>query len=274
MRKIPGVNTHIFKQPNIPWNDVLVNELLDSVIAKFPNTLANGEESNIRTVVRQMYNTGVWQQHDYFFGWFLTDETNALTSWKGTKTATNVASATFNEFGVLTDGSSSYINTGIVPSTDLTNASLNDIHLEAYCYDNLSVLSQKNMFGCQDATNKIFIQQRPDVNNFTFQVNSTGFSAGGGGSSLGLFQDNTRYGIHRGNSSNNEIYIDGTKEHTAGDASSGLVNEDLVIGCRNNNGVFDRFLNARQSYFCIGGGYDLTALNTSLNLVQSLFNLD
>ena len=60
---------------------------------------------------------GVWQQHDYFFGWFLTDETNALTSWKGTKTATNVSDALFSRFGVLTDGSSSYIDPNITFST-------------------------------------------------------------------------------------------------------------------------------------------------------------
>ena len=60
---------------------------------------------------------GVWQQHDFFFGWFLQDEANSLVSWKGTKTATNVNSATFNEFGVLTNGTDSYIDINITPST-------------------------------------------------------------------------------------------------------------------------------------------------------------
>lgn len=268
----PNIDRHVFTPSNIPFSSK--SQTVLEVLNKFPNPLADGEAEKIEKVVDDMVYRGVWQQHDYFFGWFLTDETNALTSWKGTKTATNVNSSTFNEFGVLTDGSSSYINTNVNLSTDLTNGSQNDIHIESYCYDNLSVANQKNMFSCQDATNKVFIQQRPDVNNFTYQVNGIDFSTGGGVASLGLFQDNTRYGLHRDDPSNNEIYVDGNQASTEGDASSGLVNEDLVIGCRNNNGAFDRFLNARQSYFCIGGGYNLTALNTSLDLVQSTFNLD
>jgi hypothetical protein len=237
--------------------------IAQDVINKFPNALADGEEVKIRAIVKQMYNTGVWQQHDYFFGWFLTDEANALISWKGTKTATNVNSATFNEFGVLTDGSTSYINTNIVPSTDLTNASLNNAHVEGYCYDNLDVTSSRYLYG-SGGGNFLAIRQSAAIAAY---VNGISLSSSGVSS---LFMGKTRYGIGRIDGTNQEIFVNGTEVDTESDSSTGLGTGFMSIGGISGSSL----LNARQSYFCIGGGYDLTALNASLNLVQSLFNLD
>ena len=238
-------------------------EVAQGVLDKFPNSLTAGEEDKILQVVLQQYNTGVWQQHDYFFGWFLTDETNALTSWKGTKTATNVNSATFNEFGVLTDGSSSYINTNITPSTDLTNASLNDIHIEGYCYDNLGTTSGRFLYG-SGGGHFLAMSQTLSIDVYA----NSGSSSQSTTSTL--FQDRTRYGAHRDNASEQSVYIDGVSDYTSSIPSTGLGTGQISIGGISGT----TFTNARQSYFCIGGGYDLTALNDSLDLVQSTFNLD
>ena len=225
----------------------------------------------IETVVDDMVFRGVWQQHDYFFGWFLQDEANALVSWKGTKTATlnGTVDPTHSSFGFLTDGVDNYIDTNITPSTDLTNASLNDIHIDAYCYDNLDTGDTKALFGIN--SQKMFAFQSLSL-GIVYAINQ---STNSSSTTSNIIQDKTRYSIGRINSSNAELFINGVQDKTEADASSSLPIYNLYIGARNNaNTSALSHINARQSYFCIGGGYDLAALNNSLNLVQSTFNLD
>lgn len=241
-----------------------VQEALD----KFPNPLADGEASKIAAIINLASFSGNWEDaYDYFFGWFLTDEANALTSWKGTKTATNVSDSvhTPNQ-GFLFDGIADFINTNITPSTDLTNASLNDIHATAYCFDNLDSGNGKFLFGTLVGVNQLLLQQ--SGGSIFSNVNSSlNFSKSGN------FLDKTRYGLHRVEAASQQLFVNGVQAATDTDISNGLSSIPIFVGCR-NTGVAGNFINAEESYFLIGGGFDLTALNTELNLVQSSFNLN
>lgn len=200
----PNIDRHVFRPSNIPFSSK--SQTVLEVLGKFPNPLADGEAEKIEKVVDDMVFRGVWQQHDYFFGWFLTDETNALTSWKGTKTATNVSDALFSRFGVLTDGSSSYIDPNITFSTDLTNAKQNDFHAETYCYDNLDDTTFPTLFGAGTASNNTFLIQT-GTTTVNARVNVLGSSSDASLTETdGKFQDRIRYGIHRNDSANHEIY--------------------------------------------------------------------
>lgn len=246
------------------------SSIVQSVLDNFPNSLTSGEAGKIEKIVDTMVSSGNWDQIDYFFGWFLSDEANALTSWKGIKTATNVNSAVFDSKGVLTNGSNSYIDTNIVLSTDLINAILNDTHIDSFCYDNLDTSNGKYLFGVS-TTDVLQINQNPTLSRFVFNVNSATTSRFNDG--VGLFQDKTRYSIGRDDSINQEMFINGVQVDTEGDVSTGLSTKSITIGAL-QAGIVQLHLNAKQSYFLIGGGFDLVALNNELNLVQTLFNLN
>ena len=142
-------------------------------IGKMPNALAAGESEKMNRVIRLMELSGNWDKLDYLMVFAMNDATNGLTSWKGTKTGTNVSGSvhTANQ-GYLFDGSADYINTNITPSTDLTNGVQDDIHVECYCYDNQDTSALKDIFGSFDSTpNRLHARQN---SNLVYRVNSSG----------------------------------------------------------------------------------------------------
>ena len=240
-----------------------------AVLAKFPNPLAVGEEAKIIQIVDLMV-LGNYTQYDYFFGWFLTDPVNRLTSWFGTKTATAVNSPIFNEFGILTSNSK-YIDTGIVPSTDLTNATLNDTHTETYIYEGLQGGTGTHYaYGCNDVSVN-FISLAQSAAGIAAFTNTNAAAIYGGET---VFASKKGYGAGRIVSTNHEVFVNRSQVSTGVRNSTGLPAVSIYVGTRNGNGSPANGIASRQSYFLIGGGFDLTALNTELNLVQSLFNLN
>ena len=238
-----------------------------SVANKFPNQLGTDELNKIAAVVDPMVKSGNWDKVDFLIVFAMADSGNALVSWKGTKTATGVGSPTHTANQGYESDIGKYINTGIDLGSDLTNGIQDDLHIASYCYSNATSTAFRFLFGVNDGTNETNLQQV--TGNIRWQVNSSNVSQN---NIEAQFQALTRYEIHRSSAANQALYKNGSLVESEADASTGVpAGETVFIGGENNNGSFANQLNAVHSYWLVGGGFDLTALNNELNILESEF---
>jgi hypothetical protein len=239
------------------------------VYSLMPNPLTDTEKDNIAEVVDTMVASGNWSKLDYLFNRALIDPANALTSWKGIKTGANVNGCLHSPGkGYIGNGTTQYIDNNIKVSTDLVNATLNNIHAESYCYENLDSNNGRFMFGMIDTAGT---DKRLSVNQgapMAYSVNAATDDVYAGGA---LFLNNTRYGLHRANSADHQLYVNGVQVDSDLKASSALGIHNIYSLSRNVNGAPSNFINARESYFLVGGGFDLVALDTEMDLLETLF---
>lgn len=244
-----------------------------AVFAKMPNALTTTEKDNIATVIDAMVLSGNYNQIDYFYGFFLQDPDNALTSWFGTKTAIAVNSPTHApSTGYLTDGITQFVNYDINPYTDCVNATLNDSYQCSYIYENYSLdASVRYLFGVYDSISGYF-QTLRQTNGLYFSINGPEGSvySEDGNHLLGK----TRYAVMRLNNTEHKLEKNGVVVRTQAVLSTGIP-DNTIYGMVRHSGVGPSgYLAGIQSYYLIGGGLDLTALNNELNTLQTLFNLN
>lgn len=196
---------------------------------------------------------------------------NGLTGFKGTL-GVNVEEATFDIGGILVDGADQFFDTTIIPSSGLTKASLNDIDIQCFVKDNLDTGQGPALFGVIGGSgNNLSIVQQTTQDRLNASVNRNG------GTNLLLgddgFIDETLYGLHRDDSSNAEVYKDGVQAVTAAQASTGLPDEAIYLGARNNNTTADFFINAKISTYKIGASIGFSQSLHNTNVRQLLTTL-
>jgi len=219
---------------------------------------------------------GTWDQIDYLFNFAFEDEDNGLTNIApagGVKlaVAVNAPTHTGGE-GFLFNGTTQYLQLGIIPSTDLTNATLNDMHVEFYVFDNLDAGTVKIPFGARDATQTLQTFQNTGL-VYTVNNNDAGTWTTGEGAPA-AYADVTRYGVRRTDSTTISFLENGIVVDTeAPKTSLNLPVVEFYVGCRNSIGTADLFINAKLSYWMIGGGFNLTNLDSMLDIVETQYGL-
>lgn len=168
--------------------------------------------------------------------------------------------------GFLFDGVEGYLNTGFTPSTDGVNYELNDAEVQVYCWENIDETANKYLLGAQGSSGNISrITQNTTLRASINSTSNTVYTDDA------TFQNLTRYGVERNDSFNQQFYKNGVVVKTEADGSVGLADAEIFIGGLNNNGTPSTLINARTSYLILGGGFDNTALNTDLTLVETEF---
>ncbi len=264
-----GISPAIVSPAVLGAREVPVSPEVQAVLDLMPNPVSASDRARIVAIVDPAVTSGVWAKIDFFFVHAMADPDNALTSWVGTKTATNVNASTHTPLqGYLFNGTTQYLDSGVVLTTDMTNYSLNDGHTECYCYDNSSA-STAFLFGVESTiSTRTFLFQFDTLLQGKVHTNGkVDYTA------IGTFQDNERYGIGRDDSANQEIFRDGVEVETDSDASNSLPSVSIYIGARNKNDVVSSPINAEISYFLLGGGFNLTDLDTMLDTVETEFSL-
>jgi len=263
-----------------------VSDEVQAVIDLMPNEVSAADQDRIVAIVDPAVITGLWPTGnpavvatgdvDYFYCFAMADPDNALTSWIGTKIATNINAATHTPLqGYSFNGTTQYLQSDITLSTDMTNWTLDDAHAECYCFNNSEARTDiRAMWGGEtaapDNTRNILFQW-PSLNFMTVEIN-TGTNLFS--SVLDTFQDNERYGAGRDDSANQELFINGAEVDTGAAASSAVLSShEIYIAARNNNGALQDHLEAELSYFLIGGGFNLANLDTMLDTVETQFSL-
>ena len=123
------------------------------------------------------------------------------------------------------------------------------------------------LFGANDGSNDIQMRQQPLVSLRLFVAVNEG--TGFGDSNHTAFQDNTRYGARRTASNAEDSLINGSVSASSSIVASGIPTTDIEIGAFGGNLFFDGTI----SYFLIGGGFNLTNLDSMLDVVETQFSL-
>lgn len=209
---------------------------------------------------------------DEFFPFILGSnvEANGSIGLKGTVGTLNGATdPTFDIGGILFDASSTqYFDTTIILSTDLTKASLNNIDIQCFVTDNLDTGTNKDVFGVLGTSSqRTHLRQS---SNIVYRVNSASL---GSSSVSSVFQDETLYGLHRDDSANQELFVNGLEVNTGAIVASGLPDFSMYVGANNTVGSAANFINAKISSLKISAaiGFNQALDNTAVRAALTAY---
>ena len=132
MRKIPNINTHIFKQPDLPWS--LISDEAQAMLDNYELlgvALTGIERSSMIAYVDAEVASSNHTAKDYETIYSLAG-VNALVDYIGGKTATAINAPTHDINGYTLDGSTQYIDTEYNPTDDGTNFILDDAFIGVF----------------------------------------------------------------------------------------------------------------------------------------------
>lgn len=271
MRKIPNINTHIFKQPNLPWSLTSFSAEAQAAFALYDSLgdgLTGAEKTAMAAYIDAEVASGNHTLKDYETIYSLSGN-NALVDYIGGKTATNVNAATQDINGFTFDGSTNYINTNFIPSTHGVNYGLDDAHVEAFVKDVSSITVFDYIFGISNSSKDI----RLGTDNPT-STTILGLNDGVVVDVVYEIGSNELIAVTREDSSNIIVYVDGVSAHTEAIVSTALPTIVLTVGALNNGGVIQNFAPVTISSLMMSGvlnsnsehNTNLRALLTSLGV--------
>lgn len=178
-------------------------------------------------LVVDLKDAGVWSKLDLFYV-FATDGDSDFASinWKDPNNfeITEVNSPTFttNE-GFQGDGSSSYLDTNFIPSTDSTKSTSNTLSAGGYII-NKATSSYDNIIGVDSGSNDILIATKFSTEQPFFRINNTASFRPSFTTTVGF------YGVSRSSfDSTTAILPNGTIENSDRSSASGLPSDILTI---------------------------------------------
>ena len=176
MRKIPNINTHIFKQPNIPWSLETVSDEAQDMLDNYSSlgvALSGIERSLMIDYVDSLVDGGHYALTDnnIIHSLGVTNEINGLLDWKYGKVGTNNG-ATFDVNGATFNGVDQYINSNFTPSTDYVNASINDVLMGGFNTSIDGTSDEEYLIGVSDLSYITSLFFRIATNSTTVALNS------------------------------------------------------------------------------------------------------
>lgn len=206
-----------------------------AVIDSFPVEPTSAEQDKIATFVDAETTAGNWAKYDSFALFTLSNEQNALWDWIQLQSMTAVNAPTHGANGYTFDGSTQYINSNFIPSTDKINLSLNDAEYGAYIQAQ-NTGSVDILFGALAATagHRVYIYESPLDTRFSGTMHSGDTNSGG---TEGGFKDNTLTYVSRDGATSSDIYENGSVVASWDAVTSvGIPDIALFLACYNNQG--------------------------------------
>lgn len=190
-------------------------------------------------LVKFLKTVGIWNNLDIFYNFFHGgDENYGRINWKnpGTYNATLVNSPTFTTYlGFDFNGTTQYINTNFNPSTNASAGSQNNASAGVLIMENTQSNGQD--LGVITTTRRLAICSRNTSDQVYVNVNdNTAITVSGNTQAAGL------YHTYRAASSTNSLKRnDITLSLLGSSTSTGLPQNNIYIGARNNAGTADLF---------------------------------
>lgn len=142
--------------------------------------------------------------------------------------------------------SGSFFSTNYIPSTNATNAILEDMGIFYKTYDEIS----GSVAGTRNNSGNNFIIRKADPSGG--DAAQLAVSTGGGG--LAVFADNSHI-VHAKNSSTHSYYVNGTFNTSSIYASTTLSTFELTLFAWNLGGTPGRLFSGGIEYFALGSSY-------------------
>lgn len=196
----------------------------------------------IDILVRRLKQEGVWAILDRLWIFATEYQEHARINLKAPSSPqlTEITSPTWTASeGYAFNGSSSYIETNFIPSSDCEKAILNSASLGVYLRTNVSGADVTD-FGATDGSVQSGVYAKWSDNSIMGSVHSTGPSVVSTGTSASGLT-----GYSRTASNNVNFYRNGTLLGSGSASSSALPTTQMYIGAMNNNGS-PLFMSTRQ----------------------------
>jgi len=237
--------------------------VLDRATALGYTLPSSGQQVKQNQLVVDLKAAGVWSLLDVLYV-FATDGNNdfATLNWKAPLSykITRVGTTTFTaNQGYVSNGTTGYLNTGWIPSTNGVNYTLNSASLITYMQSHVT-LSASDLGSAQNflgGANRISFNADDGFGSALGAVNQTGSATvANGGNCVGLWH------VQRKDASNNYIFKNGSQVDTEADASNGVSNINMYLLCLNNGGTAQFFSTRRMGMFAAGAS--LNGLESAL----------
>lgn len=178
-------------------------------------------------------------------------------SFTGTFTATGI---TYASTGVKGNGTSAYMDTGVIPSNDL---SLNNAHLSFYSRDNQSAAASSEIGSNEGTANRLQITLKftSNINYYAINNNVTQFDYSG--STSGFFT------ASRITSSQIKLYRNNTIIDTKSSTTQNLNSKEIIILGTNNDGIKNQWSTKECAFASIGDGLTDTEASNFYTAVQA-----
>jgi hypothetical protein len=144
------------------------------------------------------------------------------------------------------EASGSFFSTNYIPSTNATNAILEDMGVFFKTYDEIS----GSVAGTRNNSANNFQIRKANLSG----TDVTSLAVATGGSGIFRF-DNASHIVHAKNSSTHSYYINGTFNTSSIYASTTLSSFELTLFAYNNGGSKDQLFSGGIEYFALGSSY-------------------
>lgn len=217
------------------WARSIISSHFDELSSLRKNAIANLIDTN----------TSSYLEHDCLLNFKTTTKNNVFVDWAFMCTPLDSGFSFTANTSVSTNGSSTYLRTGLVPSMNLLKMGQNDFFSGVKIKTNNTAAGTTAVaFGGADASAGIFSSQ-VSTNQLGYRSfdNTTSLYAG-----ETAYASSSEYGTSR-SSGNKYLYKNGSQISTASVASVSLLTQGIYVGCNNNNGTAANFHNAEYEYF-------------------------
>jgi len=193
----------------------------------------------------------IWSKADLIYMYAAEDTGSAKVNWKSSNyTSTIVGSPTFTaNQGFTGNGSSAYLKTNWVPSTNGVNYLIDSSSVLAYVRTNVTetkpVIAGNNLGG----TNFTRITPRNLSNLYEGIVNGNASSTIAVNNSTGMFS------LIRSGATVLKLYKNDTLKLTSASSSNALSNQGLYVLARNNGGTAADFTTRQVAFIMVGGKF-------------------
>lgn len=263
MRKIPNINTHIFKQPDLPWS--LLSEEAKSMLGNYESlgvALSGTERSAMISYVDSEVESGNHYKKDYEIIFTLSG-INSLVDYIGGKIATLVNAPIHTINGYTFDGLTQSIKSNFNPSIDGVNYTVNDFMVGVFVkQQDVSTWSFDVIY---DAGSRLLLDY--DIANTRYEAYyNANFTEGGRLSIVGGIRTKTLLQVYNG--TNRNFYNDGVL--ITGNAFSpiGIASGNFSFG-----GSTGKYFKGILSNAILGAGIGFNPLDNNTNLTALLTSL-
>lgn len=223
--------------------------------------LSSLEQNSINNLVIELKEKGLWTSMKAVYPMVGSSAAACAQNLKSSSfTGTFTSGWTFASTGVTPNGTSAYMNTGLNPSTSLTN---NNLHFSYYSRTNISEERQDfNASNGSPSTSEIFLTMYSNILYFTANIFAPNTASISVANTLGFVIGNTTANNVR------NIWKGGTKLATdTSTNTTALPNITALLSARAN--PIQEYSTKQQAFASIGGGLTDTQAANFYTAVQN-----
>jgi hypothetical protein len=244
-----------------------------AIINAFPTPLTTDEQKIVNDVFQYQFDSGDWSFYDRYVGFGFSALNNALHDWKGSNEFINDGATQSDLGGIRTGGTTtSIVRTNYVPSVNGSQWQTNSAHASVLIIktnsDNLTARGFWGAMGASTNERSFLVQNIGGAMAWRINDNNSNTTVGTGVLNGGWYR-NIRTASNAASLNQNN--------GNQGNTGTAVLNTDveILIGCRNNNGVRELPVDAVFGAFTLGSGgvAHLGILRTIRNMVVSLMVL-